>query len=156
MSLLPVVFLATIIYLVLIIPLFVGLFSMYYASKQLEVGVVSLSTTARILGFYFVSGSLFFIIFALFAMQPFYQFTLINKNPYLNIFVLLLLFIVLMFFFTLHFKTFFLYVKRFYKIDLVKKIFFYITITITIWFLAGFYFPAIKLFLFYSEVAMNK
>ena len=62
MSLLPVIFLATIIYILLIIPLVVGLFSMYYASKQLEVGNVSISVTAKILGFYFVSGSLFFIV----------------------------------------------------------------------------------------------
>ena len=156
MSLLPVIFLATIIYILLIIPLVVGLFSMYYASKQLEVGNVSISVTAKILGFYFVSGSLFFIVFAIFAMQPFSLFTSINKNPYLNMFVLVMLFSVLGVFFVMHFKTFFLFVKRFYNINLTKKVFFYISATVTVWFLVGFYVPAIKLFLFYSELAMGK
>ncbi len=156
MSLLPVVFLATVIYLILIIPLVVGLFAMYYVSKQLEVGDVSIGATAKILGFYFASGSLFFIVFAIFTMQPFSLFTSMNKNPYLNIFVLLLLLFISGVFFFIHFKTFFLFVKRFYHIDLVKKIFLYVSATATIWFLVGFYFPALKMFLYYSEIAMSR
>jgi hypothetical protein len=156
MSLLPVVFLATVIYLILIIPLIVGVFAMYYVSKQLEVGDVTIGNTAKILGFYFFSGSLFFSVFAVFTIQPFSIFTEMNKNPYLNILVLLLLLFVLIVFVVIHFKTFFLFVKRFYKISLVKRIFFYFSATATVWFLVGFYFPAIRLFLLYSELAMSR
>lgn len=156
MNLLPFVFLATIIYLILIAPLLIGVFVVYFVSKQMELEDVTLGNTMKIMSFYMFSGFLFFFIFVIFAANPFANFSVINNNPYLAIVILVSLIATLAFFISVHFKTFFLYVKRFYDMPTVKKIVLYVSTTAAVYFLASFYIPAIQIFLYYSEMAVSR
>lgn len=156
MNLLPFVFFATVIYLILIAPLFIGIFVVYFVSRQLDIEDVTLGSTAKIMSFYMLSGFLFFSIFLIFAVNPFANFSLINTNPYLAIVILALLMATVIFFFFIHFKTFFLYVKRFYEMPMVNKVVLYASTTAAVYFLTSFYIPALKAFLYYSEMAVSR
>jgi len=156
MNLFPFVFLATVIYLILIAPLLIGVFVVYFVSRQMELEDVTFGGTMKIMSFYMLSGFLFFSIFVIFAANPFANFSVINNNPYLAIVILVLLFATLTFFISIHFKTFFLYVKRFYDMSAVKKIVLYASTTAAVYFLASFYIPALRIFLYYSEMAVSR
>ena len=156
MSLFVIVFLATLICIGFVLPFIFAVSLMYYVGKQLEIGDVSLGNILKTILFYFFSGIIFLSIFFVFAIRPFAKISAINHNPYLAIFLLSSLLAIGAFCFIIHFKTFYVFVKRFYDMDLVKKIFLYISTTATVYFLMWFYVPAIKIFLYYSEIALSK
>lgn len=156
MNLLSVIGLAILIYIALLIPLFLGVFVVYFTCKQLSLKDVSLSSTIKILGFNTLISFVFFTVFAIFTIQSLVKFNEINSNPYLSIFVLLGVLATFIFFVFIHFKTFFLFVRGYYyNTKLVKSVVLYTITTAITYFILGFYLPVIKFTLIASEIALR-
>lgn len=156
MTIFQAVVLSTLIYIILIIPMAIGVGLMYYVGKKLELGDISIGNIFKSIGFYFLSGSIFFSIFSIFTVNPFANFSYINNSPYFSIIILLILLSIIALFVVLHFKTFNLFIKKFYDLDLSKQIFLYCTTGVTVYFLVQFYLPAIQIFLGYTQLALAK
>lgn len=153
MSLLPIIWLAILIYIALLIPLFLGIFIVYFVCKQLNLRDVSIGITAKIISFNALISFIFFAVFAAFAVRPLIKFNAINSNPYLTIFVLLGVLATFVFFIFIHFKTFSLFLKGFYDVKQTRKIILYITTTAATYFLLAFYLPVLRFALIAGEMA---
>ena len=156
MTLLSAIFLSFLIYIILVIPIIVGVFLMYYVSKKMEVGNVTIKNTLKLVGFYFLSISIFIAIFSMFTVRPFANFSKINNNGYVSIFILFILLAVSLFFIFLHFKVFSLFAKNIYSVVSAKNIFLYLSTGMTVYFLIFFYVPALQIFLHYTQISLAR
>jgi len=153
MDLLSAIWTAILIYIALLIPLFLGVFVVYFISKQLDLKNVSIISTFKIIAFNVLASFVFFAIFAAFAIQPIIKFNEINDNPFLSLIVLLGAFATFAFFIFVHFKTFSLFVRGFYRVKKARSIILYTTTTIATYMLLIFYLPVLKFTLLAGEMA---
>lgn len=153
MDLLTAIWNAILIYIALLIPLFLGVFIIYFISKQLDLKNVSITTTFKIISFNVLASFIFFAIFAAFAIQPIVKFNEINNNPFLSLIVLFGVFATFAFFIFIHFKTFLLFVKGFYRVKRTRSVILYTTTTIATYALLILYLPILRFALIAGEMA---